>query len=62
MRIVVLQDMNLRLAHAVLVVYLDDEAFVLDNQIRWVVKESTIRHYRPYYSVNETSWWLHRQS
>ena len=62
MRIVVLQDMNLRLAHAVLVVYLNDEAFVLDNQIRWVVKESTILHYRPYYSVNETSWWLHRQS
>ncbi|MEE8547966.1 MAG: transglutaminase-like cysteine peptidase, partial [Alphaproteobacteria bacterium] len=61
MRIVVLQDMNLRLAHAVLVVYLNDEAFVLDNQIRWVVKETTIRHYRPYYSVNETHWWLHRQ-
>ncbi len=62
MRIVVLQDLNLRLAHAVLVVYINDEPFVLDNQIRWVVKESTIRHYRPYYSVNETSWWLHRQS
>ncbi len=62
MRIVVLQDMNLRLAHAVLVVYLNDEAFVLDNQIRWVVKETTIRHYRPYYSVNESNWWLHRQT
>ncbi|MGF1608014.1 MAG: transglutaminase-like cysteine peptidase [Kiloniellales bacterium] len=60
LRIVVLMDTNLKLAHAVLVVYLDDRAYVLDNQISSVVRAETIRHYRPIYSINETSWWLHK--
>ncbi len=61
MRIVVLQDENLRLAHAVLVVYIDGEAWILDNQIRQVVSHSRIRHYRPIYSINEQAWWLHQR-
>ena len=60
MRIVVLQDLNLRIAHAVLVVYRDGIAWVLDNQIKQVVAAGRIRHYRPYYSLNEESWWLHK--
>lgn len=60
LRIVVLMDTNLNLAHAVLVAYLDDRAYVLDNQISQVVRAETIRHYRPIYSINETSWWLHK--
>lgn len=60
LRIVVLQDLNLRIAHAVLVVFEGGRALVLDNQIRDVVDASAIRHYRPLYSVNETAWWLHR--
>jgi len=60
MRVVVLMDTNLKLAHAVLVVYLGDKAYVLDNQISKVVRAETIRHYRPIYSINETNWWLHR--
>ena len=60
MRVVVLMDTNLNLAHAVLVVYLGDRAYVLDNQISKVVRAETIRHYRPIYSINETNWWLHR--
>ncbi|MEX0814557.1 MAG: transglutaminase-like cysteine peptidase [Dongiaceae bacterium] len=60
LRIVVLQDINLQIAHAILVVYLDGEAFVLDNQIASVVPASSIRHYRPVYSINEAGWWLHR--
>ncbi len=60
MRIVVLQDLNLRIPHAVLVVYLDGVAWVLDNQIERLITADRIRHYRPYYSVNEDSWWLHR--
>ncbi len=61
MRIVVLQDLNLRTAHAVLVVFIGDQTLVLDNQIRQVVKAETIHHYRPIYSVNEEAWWLHRR-
>ena len=61
MRIVVLQDLNLHVGHAILVVYVDGEAWVLDNQIRGIVPADAIHHYRPIYSINETSWWLHRQ-
>jgi predicted transglutaminase-like cysteine proteinase len=61
MRIVVLHDMNLQVGHAILVVNLDGKAFVLDNQVRSVVRASAIRHYRPIYSINERSWWLHRR-
>lgn len=60
LRIVVLNDLNLGIAHAVLVVYVDGKALVLDNQIKTVVPAESIRHYQPVYSVNEDGWWLHR--
>ncbi len=60
MRIVVLQDLNLKIPHAILVVYFEGEALVLDNQIKQVVNANRIRHYRPIYSINEQHWWLHR--
>jgi predicted transglutaminase-like cysteine proteinase len=60
LRIVVLEDMNLRIAHAILVVYLNGVAWVLDNQVAEVVRADAIHHYRPIYSLNETAWWLHR--
>ncbi len=60
MRIVVVQDTNLDIPHAVLVVSLDGDRLVLDNQISYVVKEKAVLHYRPLYSINENAWWLHR--
>ncbi|MEQ8369889.1 MAG: transglutaminase-like cysteine peptidase [Alphaproteobacteria bacterium] len=60
MRIVVLQDMNLNIAHAVLLLDLNGERLILDNQIGQVVTADVIRHYRPLYSINEGAWWLHR--
>ena len=60
MRIVVLQDLNLNTAHAILVVYMGKKALVLDNQVATVVDASSILHYRPIYSINEKHWWLHR--
>jgi len=60
MRIVVLRDTNLKIAHAVLVVYFHGEPLVLDNQISQVVNANRIRHYKPIYSINESNWWLHR--
>jgi len=59
MRIVLLQDLNLRIAHAILVVYLNGRALVLDSQIKEVVPADAIYHYKPLYSINETGWWLH---
>lgn len=61
MRIVVLQDLNLKIAHAVLAVYVDGEAWILDNQIKQIVTAGTIRHYRPLFSLNEDTWWIHRR-
>jgi predicted transglutaminase-like cysteine proteinase len=62
MRIVVLMDLNLNLVHAVLVINVDGQSLLLDNQIRGVVPVSTVRHYQPYYSLNENGWWMHKAS
>jgi predicted transglutaminase-like cysteine proteinase len=61
LRVVVVQDLNLRVAHAVLAVYINGTIMILDNQARQVVRADSIRHYRPYYSINESSWWLHKR-
>jgi predicted transglutaminase-like cysteine proteinase len=61
LRLAVLQDLNLKIPHAVLIARLEDgRQLVLDNQIEQVVEEGTIRHYRPVYSLGEDGWWLHR--
>jgi len=62
LRIVVLRDLNRKIAHAVLVVYQNKEALILDNQILMVVAQKNIRHYRPIYSINEKGWWRHRSA
>lgn len=60
MRIAVVQDLNLGVPHAILVVALDGDSWVLDNQIREVLPTSAIVHYQPVYSINEHGWWLHK--
>ena len=60
MRVVALKDLNLRIGHAILVIYRDNKILVLDNQIRFVIEAKKIRHYAPVYSINERHWWRHR--
>jgi len=60
LRVVVLDDLNLGVAHAVLVVADGRRLLVLDNQIPQVVESTRILHYKPIYSINEERWWLHR--
>lgn len=60
MRIVVLFDQQLRLHHAVLLVELDGEVWMLDNQMSSVTAFSEATHYRPIYSLNENNWWMHK--
>ncbi len=60
LRIVVLQDLNLQVAHSVLVVYVKGKAYILDNQTEQVVPDYKIKHYLPIYSINEKHWWRHR--
>jgi len=60
LRVVALRDLNLKIGHAVLVVFLDGKTYVLDNQIKRVVEAKTIRHYQPVFSINDKNWWRHR--
>lgn len=62
MRVVVLEDSNLNLAHAVLTVEMNGTTYVLDNQISSVLPDSAIYHYLPVYSINEHGWWMHRRA
>lgn len=58
-RIVVLQDTNLRTPHAVLAVSRGRDAVILDNQSGETRSHSRIVHYIPLFSLNEKSWWLY---
>jgi predicted transglutaminase-like cysteine proteinase len=60
LRLVVLRDTHLGLDHAVTVAFVRGEALVLDNQQQEVVPASRLDYCRPYYSINEQGWWLHR--
>jgi predicted transglutaminase-like cysteine proteinase len=59
MRVVVVQDENLGVPHAILAVKLDGKTYILDNQNREMLPDSTIVHYRPFYSLNDTGFWIH---
>ncbi len=64
LRVVAVKDLNLKVGHAILVVYMQNKAgeripLVLDNQIQTVVKADSIRHYQPVFSINEKTWWRH---
>lgn len=59
LRIVVVQDANLRIPHAVLAVYTRDDILILDNQIREIISHRKVAHYIPVFSLNERNWWMH---
>lgn len=59
LRIVVLQDTIRNLAHAVLVVFGDGTAYVLDNVSNVIMPHNRLGHYKPQYSVNEEYRWAH---
>lgn len=59
LRVAIVQDMQKNIPHAVLIVYTDRGAIVLDNQIKAATSASRIRHYKPIFSINQDAWWLH---
>jgi len=59
MRIVVLQDTNLRIAHAIMAVATENDILILDNQAEEVMSHRKIIHYAPVYSISESRWWMH---
>ncbi|MBQ7608511.1 MAG: transglutaminase-like cysteine peptidase [Desulfovibrionaceae bacterium] len=59
MRIVVLRDTIRNLAHAVLAVYINNDAYILDNVSSATLSHKRLTHYVPQYSINENSRWAH---
>ena len=59
LRLVVVQDTNLRVPHAILVVGRGREALILDNQVQAVLSDADVVHYAPVFSINESHWWIH---
>jgi predicted transglutaminase-like cysteine proteinase len=59
MRLAIVKDLQKNIPHAILIVYTDNGPVLLDNQIKSVKATSSVRHYKPIYSINRTSWWLH---
>jgi predicted transglutaminase-like cysteine proteinase len=59
LRVVVVQDTNLRVPHAVLAVARAGDTWILDNQVQQVRSHRDIVHYAPVYSINDRQWWLH---
>lgn len=59
LRVVVLQDTVRELAHAVLAVQDGERTVILDNLTGAILPQERITHYRPYYSLDETTRWAH---
>lgn len=59
MRVVVVQDTNLRVPHAIMAIENNHDILILDNQIEEVISHVDIFHYVPVYSVNQGHWWMH---
>lgn len=59
LRIAIVHDIAKDTPHAVLIVYADEGAMILDNQSRTTRFADTVDNYRPIFSINRQGWWLH---
>lgn len=60
LRIAIVHDKVKNIPHAVLVVYSEEGALILDNQNKEVMSAESLRtRYRPIFSINREFWWLH---
>ena len=59
MRLAIVQDKIKNIPHAILIVYSDNGAIVLDNQIKTTKKITDVQRYKPIYSINADGWWRH---
>lgn len=59
MRVVILMDRIRAIGHAVLAVYIDGQALILDSLSNLILPHDRYKHYLPQYSMNETTRWAH---
>lgn len=62
LRVAIVHDKVKNIPHAILIVYTDEGAVVLDNQEKRVIDGNHAGRYRPIYSINRTAWWLHTET
>ena len=62
MRLAVVLDKKLGIHHAILIVYDENGAYVLDNQDKAVKTLASVKRYKPIFSINQQSWWLHKRA
>lgn len=59
MRLTIVHDSVMRMPHAILVVYNEGQAKILDNQNPAVMDSAEISRYKPIYSISQVAWWRH---
>lgn len=59
MRVAIVHDIQKDIPHAVLIVYTDTGAKILDNQNPKAEDARYVDNYRPIFSINRDAWWLH---
>lgn len=60
LRVAIVKDLQKGVPHAVLIVYTDDGAIILDNQSQTVRSADALTgRYKPIFSINRAGWWLH---
>ncbi len=59
LRLAIVHDNEKNIPHAVLIVYTNTQAYILDNQTENLVNAAYENRYRPIFSINRTAWWLH---
>lgn len=60
MRIAIVQDKIKNVPHAILIVYAEGAAYVLDNQDKRVENADNVNRYKPIFSINSNNWWLYK--
>lgn len=59
LRVAIVHDNLKNIPHAVLIVYTEEGAYLLDNQIKRLVDAESAGRYKPIFSINRQAWWLH---
>jgi predicted transglutaminase-like cysteine proteinase len=59
LRLVIVRDTKVDALHALTTVWLDGTAYVLDNRLERVMRDSDLSMYQPVYSFNQHRNWMH---
>jgi predicted transglutaminase-like cysteine proteinase len=59
LRLVIVRDTKVDALHALTTVWLDGTAYVLDNRLERVMRDSDLTMYQPVYSFNQHRNWMH---